>query len=111
MVKRLRHRPFTAVTRVRFPLESFYILWCDSQVVRPRTATPLSAGSNPARTSQLLFTKSLGIGGSEAFFFEKIDTLLNVAICLPGVSACIKKLKRVEWGKDDATSVGKGYIL
>ena len=23
MVKRLRHRPFTAVTRVRFPLESF----------------------------------------------------------------------------------------
>ena len=24
MVKRLRHRPFTAVTRVRFPLESFF---------------------------------------------------------------------------------------
>ena len=24
MVKRLRHRPFTAVTRVRFPLESLY---------------------------------------------------------------------------------------
>ena len=23
LVKRLRHRPFTAVTRVRFPLESF----------------------------------------------------------------------------------------
>ena len=23
MVKRLRHRPFTAVTRVRFPLESY----------------------------------------------------------------------------------------
>ena len=25
MVKRLRHRPFTAVTRVRFPLESFAV--------------------------------------------------------------------------------------
>ena len=25
MVKRLRHRPFTAVTRVRFPSESFSI--------------------------------------------------------------------------------------
>ena len=25
MVKRLRHRPFTAVTRVRFPLELFLI--------------------------------------------------------------------------------------
>ena len=25
MVKRLRHRPFTAVTRVRFPLESLLI--------------------------------------------------------------------------------------
>ena len=24
VVKRLRHRPFTAVTRVRFPSESFY---------------------------------------------------------------------------------------
>ena len=26
MVKRLRHRPFTAVTRVRFPLESLFKL-------------------------------------------------------------------------------------
>ena len=26
MVKRLRHRPFTAVTRVRFPLESFFCI-------------------------------------------------------------------------------------
>ena len=25
MVKRLRHRPFTAVTRVRFPLESLNV--------------------------------------------------------------------------------------
>ena len=25
MVKRLRHRPFTAVTRVRFPLESLLV--------------------------------------------------------------------------------------
>ncbi len=27
-------------------------IWCGSQVVRPRSATPLSAGSNPARTFQ-----------------------------------------------------------
>ena len=27
MVKRLRHRPFTAVTRVRFPLESLAFGW------------------------------------------------------------------------------------
>ena len=42
MVKRLRHRPFTAVTRVRFPLESFYYadvaqlaeqLICNQQVI------------------------------------------------------------------------------
>ena len=31
MVKRLRHRPFTAVTRVRFPLESF---WCYADVAQ-----------------------------------------------------------------------------
>ena len=62
MVKRLRHRPFTAVTRVRFPLESFYgensrrvfvdlcssfcynlnSLWRHGQVVRHGSATPLS---------------------------------------------------------------------
>ena len=27
-------------------------IWCSSQVVRPRSATPLSAGSNPACTSK-----------------------------------------------------------
>ena len=40
MVKRLRHGPFTAVTRVRFPVESFYAdvaqlaeqLTCNQQV-------------------------------------------------------------------------------
>ena len=30
MVKRLRHRPFTAVTRVRFPLESLAFDWLKS---------------------------------------------------------------------------------
>ena len=39
MVKGLRHRPFTAVTRVRIPHGS---LWRHSQVVRQRSATPLS---------------------------------------------------------------------
>ena len=43
MVKRLRHRPYTAVTRVQFPVESFFIyIWCHSQAVRQRSATPLS---------------------------------------------------------------------
>ena len=39
MVKRLRHRPFTAVTRVRISLGS---LWRHSQVVRRGSATPWS---------------------------------------------------------------------
>ena len=34
MVKRLRHRPFTAVTRVRFPLESFPSNWEDADVAQ-----------------------------------------------------------------------------
>ena len=43
VVKRLRHRPFTAVTRVQFPSESFSKwIWWLSQVVRLRTATPSS---------------------------------------------------------------------
>ena len=37
MVKRLRHRPFTAVTRVRISLGS---LWRHSQAVRRGSATP-----------------------------------------------------------------------
>ena len=51
MVKRLRHRPFTAVTRVRFPLESFNYIWRSSQVVRQWSATPVSTGSNPVCAS------------------------------------------------------------
>ena len=39
MVKRLRHRPFTAVTRVRISLGSF---WWHSQAVRRGSATPWS---------------------------------------------------------------------
>ena len=45
VVKRLRHRPFTAVTRVRFPSESLavmhnLIIWRHSQAVRRGSATP-----------------------------------------------------------------------
>ena len=54
MVKRLRHRPFTAVTRVRFPLES---LWRHSQVVRHGSATPLS--SVQIRLSPLIYSLKL----------------------------------------------------
>ena len=38
LVKRLRHRPFTAVTGVRFSHGS--LTWCHSQEVRHGTATP-----------------------------------------------------------------------
>ena len=40
MVKRLRHRPFTAVTRVRISLGSFNLIRRHSQVVRRGSATP-----------------------------------------------------------------------
>ena len=76
MVKRLRHRPFTAVTRVRFPLESFFtkdriyinmVLWRSSQVVRHRSATPLFTGSNPV--CAFLFKPRICSG---FFYFVKI---------------------------------------
>ena len=34
MVKRLRHRPFTAVTRVRFPLESYLSNYVNADVAQ-----------------------------------------------------------------------------
>ena len=67
MVKRLRHRPFTAVTGVQIPLESLiyenrltniavpaiiYLLRRSSQVVRQWSATPVSTGSNPVCASK-----------------------------------------------------------
>ena len=60
MVKRLRHRPFTAVTGVRIPLGSFNLIWRRSQVVRHGSATP----SPPVRirSSPLILT-SEGIRG------------------------------------------------
>ncbi len=36
-------------------------IWCSSQVVRPRSATPLSAGSNPACTSKRKRTLRVGV--------------------------------------------------
>ena len=46
-------------------------IWCSSQVVRPRSATPLSAGSNPACTS-----KEKGIPfGIPFFFLLEVQTL------------------------------------
>ena len=85
MVKRSRHRPFTAVTRVRFPSESFYIRR-RSQVVRQWSATPVSTGSNPVdasaragemfqRTFLLFFSAPAGArpkGGKACVLSEKI---------------------------------------
>ena len=85
VVKRLRHRPFTAVTRVRFPSES---LRRRSQVVRQWSATPVFTGSNPVDASlkstvtAVLFLCSAfaehGSGGSQSCTLkdgEKYSTL------------------------------------
>ena len=49
-------------------------IWCSSQVVRPRSATPLSAGSNPAVTS-----KEKGIPSGIPFFFPLEMTTLDLS--------------------------------
>ena len=47
MVKRLRHGPFTAVTRVRFPVESL-ILYADvAQLAEQLTCNQQVNGSSP----------------------------------------------------------------
>ena len=61
MVKRLRHRPFTAVTRVRFPLESFYAdvaqlaeqLICNQQVIGSSPIIGLWMDSRVAKGDRL----------------------------------------------------------
>ena len=57
MVKRLRHRPFTAVTRVRFPLGSplsaDIFLWPDGQAAKTPPFHGGNAGSIPARVSPI----------------------------------------------------------
>ena len=64
MVKRLRHRPFTAVTGVQIPLES---LRRSSQVVRQWSATPVSTGSNPVCASKKVLKY-------QNFFLWRMDT-------------------------------------
>ena len=51
-------------------LFSKFHVWCDSQVVRPRSATPLSAGSNPARTSKALVMSAANDAGSYTKYSE-----------------------------------------
>ena len=46
VVKRLRHRPFTAVTRVRFSSESLFL---DSSAVEHPAVNRRVVGSNPTR--------------------------------------------------------------
>ena len=48
VVKRLRHRPFTAVTRVRFSSESL-VLFLDSSAVEHPAVNRRVVGSNPTR--------------------------------------------------------------
>ena len=47
VVKRLRHRPFTAVTRVRFPSESFRFIILDSSMVEHSAVNRVVVGSSP----------------------------------------------------------------
>ena len=55
MVKRLRHRPFTAVTGVRFPLGSArrrILYWPDGQAVKTPPFHGSNGGSIPPRVNQ-----------------------------------------------------------
>ena len=47
LVKRLRHRPFTAVTRVQIPYGSFYYHRGAEQLAARRAHSPEITGSNP----------------------------------------------------------------
>ena len=47
LVKRLRHRPFTAVTRVRFPSESFNIYADVAQLAEQLICNQQVIGSSP----------------------------------------------------------------
>lgn len=49
------------------------LIWCDSQVVRPRSATPSSPVQIRLAPLTLFFMKSLRISGSGAFFVGKND--------------------------------------
>ena len=54
MVKRLRHRPFTAVTRVRFPLESF--LYADvAQLAEQLICNQQVIGSSPIIGFEMIY--------------------------------------------------------
>ena len=87
LVKRSRHRPFTAVTRVRFSYGSLTILYCiwrDSQVVRPRSATPLSTGSNPVHASAKLlsFQEFFYYIGKNTFLCNKKRSAKMCTMCI-----------------------------
>ena len=61
MVKRLRHRPFTAVTRVRFPLESFlgYRIYADvAQLAEQLICNQQVIGSSPIIGSVVIFKEN-----------------------------------------------------
>ena len=72
VVKRLRHRPFTAVTRVRFSSESF---WRSSQVVRQWSATPVRTGSNPVCACHDFYTVCTTRYVYAVFFYAIIGKL------------------------------------
>ena len=99
MVKRLRHRPFTAVTRVQIPLESFLAqqcaelkvisrmpMWLNSRQLRRnesivgRAAGYKSAGKSHADVAQLaeqLICNQQVIGSSPIIGFLKEQESLN----------------------------------
>ena len=77
MVKRLRHRPFTAVTRVQIPLESFLAQQCAELKV-------IVFACNPGGSSAELNEVKLGAG-------PQVGLLCSVLKAPEGVSAELER--------------------
>ena len=61
MVKRLRHRPFTAVTGVQIPLESLKLNMATWPSGKAKVCNTSIAGSNPARASKEALENTPGL--------------------------------------------------
>ena len=92
MVKRLRHRPFTAVTRVRFPLESCS-LGIVVRVEAPILAKPICIATSAkmlrfgshifadvAQLAEQLICNQQVIGSSPIIGLTMISSI-NIALC------------------------------
>ena len=74
MVKRLRHRPFTAVTGVQIPLESFFYIVKRKHGMCSHFKSPLAMGSHRVNRFSPL-------RGSPLFTFADVAQLAEQLIC------------------------------